>query len=306
VPRDRDPREIEHTCLADEDDMWIHLFNALLTPEDRGLVVYYGARDLRKVEYTKQLSIWMCPTLEGVGGDFDFIFARGGFPEYNVPLQKLNGYKIYYGAGKRFIPVGETVYNLILVDSFEQLDILRDMCLPAELLLKPAAPLFRPHPSVKEFDVCYAPNNSNHPHKACSWLYATVPDDLKVLHLGHYFDGRTPPKNVTVRRVSRWEMPAQMSSCKVGAVPYGRSDSGPRVIPEMMACGLPVVCCDETHFSPLLPPQYTPSLDCFWGMVYVALMEHEHEGIIAHRMYNELATINHAARDLRKKIQIRS
>jgi len=78
------------------------------------------------------------------------------------------------------------------------------------------------------------------------WVYKTVPSDLKVLHLGK--SSIKPPKNVTVKKVSRLDMPKWYSKCKVGIVCYKNYDSCPRVISEMLACGLPLIILDNVNY----------------------------------------------------------
>jgi hypothetical protein len=303
VPSDRDPQEIKHMFLEDEDDMWIHLFAGLVGPYDVGTVVYYGADDCWKRNYRENLEVCACVRLENVQVDnWDFILARGGFKVQDDFCARSPGFKIYYGAGKRFIPSGEVKWDLVLVDSFGQLDDVRKVGYKAELLLKPAAPLFKPKAVEKQFDLCYVPNQPNNPNKGCSWVYRTAPSDCTILQLGYPVKNMVTPKNVTSIRVPRWEVPEWMSKCRVGLVPYGKEDSGPRVIPEMMACGLPVVCCNEVNFSPLLTPQYVCDRENFWHMAAIALDNVEPEVIATLEKYSNQATVPLAVEHLRKNI----
>jgi hypothetical protein len=82
--------------------------------------------------------------------------------------------------------------------------------------------------------------------KRVDWFYKHAPKDLKILHLGWSGD-RHVPKNVTVMRVRRGEMPLWYNKCRVGVVCYDKYDSAPRVIPEMMACGLPTLVSNEIN-----------------------------------------------------------
>jgi hypothetical protein len=181
----------------------------------------------------------------------DVVFARGGFDEYRPVLKRYkNAFKIFYGAGHRYLPEDHIKYDLVLVDSEMQLRKCQNKGLPAQLWYKPVAPLFRPMPEIpKEFDVCYV-GDGRFPFRAkiknVNWVYKTVPPDLKLLHLG-WSGAYKPPPNVTVRRVQRQDMPAEYARCKVGIVPYTSYDSAPRVIPEMIVCGLNVVVADEVN-----------------------------------------------------------
>jgi len=209
----------------------------------------------------------------------DIIFARGGLPVYDKSLNRYpNAYKIYYGAGKRFLPTGGIRYNLVLVDSMKQWQKANAMGLNAKIFNKPAAPHFRPIKVTKKYDVCYVGDGRfgfRAKIKGLKWLYKTAPKWAKILHLG--WNGKySPPDNVKVKRVRRGDMPYKMSMCKVGVVPYTSYDSAPRVIPEMTACGLPIVASDEVNFA---RGSYTNAIICnrdkIWDNVRLALRQLE-------------------------------
>lgn len=188
----------------------------------------------------------------GMVGQYDLIFARGGF-SYYLPILHDNpdAFKIYYGAGRKYVPDSEINYNLILCDSEKQKKEILNKYPRANvhLLIKPAAWHFKPVECKKEYDVCFIANTSQGHFKGIQWVYDTVPKDLKVLHLGNFTGKYKAPSNVTRKHVARIDMPSEISKCKVGIVPYwNQIDSCPRVIPEMLACGLPLVVADELNF----------------------------------------------------------
>jgi hypothetical protein len=116
------------------------------------------------------------------------------------------------------------------------------------LFIKPAADnIFYPIEAEKEFDVCF-PANGTQAFKGHHFVYATAPRSLKVLNLGLPGKLRVPD-NVTSFRVLRPKMAENIARCKVGIVAVEADiDSCPRVIPEMLACGIPIVVLDTVRF----------------------------------------------------------
>lgn len=215
--------------IDDNDDMWLQLFAAI----GNGDVYFRGHSPA--VDYNK----------------YTHIFSRGGFDWQTDICRKFNGYKIRYGAGRRFMPENDIKYDLVLVDSYNQKkEILsRFPDCNVQIWIKPAAEHFRYMPEIKkEYDVCYIANGQQAVIKSIEWVYDTVPSDLKVLHLG-YPSRYKVPANVTCMCVDRIDMPLWINKCKIGIVPYWSGiDSCPRIIPEMMACGLPLIMADTVVY----------------------------------------------------------
>lgn len=265
VPTDRDPKEIMHDSLEQDDDMWIHLF-AELCGDECGWIWYKDFEGINKYKENLFVSKHLPPQV-------DYVFARGGFDYYNEIIDKCpNAYKIYYGAGRRYLP-SKDVYDLVLVDTPNQLNIARLKGFNAKLFIKPAAPHFRPIQSMKGLDLCYIANGPQYRFKGIEWIYKTIPDDISMLHLG-IPSKFTPPGNVTTKRVSRTDMPQEISKCRLGIVPYEAIDSCPRVIPEMMACGIPLVCLDTVNFWRDKYPCVVTDKDHFWRTVTAMLSGH--------------------------------
>jgi len=115
VPQDRDPKEIMFDKLEDNDDVWTQLAVALMSPGDKLKIWYYDPSEKypRQVQYSPDIEeIWYYGDWKkakkwpkGYGYEPDIIFARGGFENY-LPVFKAfpKAYKIYYGAGKRYLP----------------------------------------------------------------------------------------------------------------------------------------------------------------------------------------------------------
>lgn len=270
VPMDLNPKEIMFDSLEADSDMWVHLAAAL--GEERCEVVLWGGK--RVVQYNNTLTIRWVDKLKHYKPDFtpDVIFERGGFDEGRKFCKRFpDAFKIYYGSGVRYRPKKGAKYDLVLVDSERQQRKAMKHGWNAQLWQKPSAPCFHYMPEVaKEYDVCYVADG-RFPFRAkiknVDWFYRHVPKDLKVLHLGWSGD-RKVPKNVTVKRVQRGEMPLWYNKCKVGVVPYTDYDSAPRVIPEMNACGLGVVISDEVNTT---QKQFGVPLKNIWNQVRLVM-----------------------------------
>lgn len=247
VPTDRDYHEIKHNSLEQEDDIYSHIAYHMA---DKVEIVYWG-RD-RFVTYKEGVTVRWVDKLKHYKPTFEptHIWARGGFPEYNVVLDKYpKVFKAYYGAGARFLPDRKD-YNLILVDSEEQ-KIKAMQKFPksnVELWFKPAPDnLIHDYDVPKIYDICYVANGSQAKIKGVKWIYRTIPKELSMLHLGtkSKYD---PPKNVIRKRILRRDIFQEIKKCKVGIIPYDSIDSCPRAMVEMLACGLPVIALDTVRF----------------------------------------------------------
>lgn len=243
--------------LIEDSDCWLQLFEALVdecdnTQEANGCIYYHGYKQKIPLIYNGCMAVAEKGNVIALAPRFDYVFARGGHPEYEPILKKCkNAHITYYGAGARIVPEKDLGYNLILCDTEEQVEKCKEKYphIKASTWIKPAAKHFKPIECEKEYDACYVANchsKFQEKIKRVKWVYKTVPSDLKVLHLGK--SSIKPPKNVTVKQVSRLEMPKWYSKCMVGIVPYKGYDSAPRVIPEMLACGLSLTVVDSVNF----------------------------------------------------------
>ena len=251
VPKDRDPREIDYVNLEQCDDIYIHLAHGLADGDHSNVSYFGGKRRIQELSKSFYLIKDKKPLVYHIGPEVpEVIWARGGFSEYHNTLTGYQeSFKIYYGAGQRFLPIeGFHDYQLILVDSEEQLAKGRQKFphIPVHLWPKPAPPQFKPVKCEKEYDVCFIANGTQ-PFKGHDFVAKTAPKDLKILHLG--FESEVDKlDNVTHKRVPRLEMPKWISKCKVGILCCEEIDSCPRVLPEMLACGVPVGSLDRVRF----------------------------------------------------------
>ena len=318
IPQDRDPQEIVFDKLEDVDDMWTHLFHNLLSEGDQGELWYWGGT--RKKDFAVNFTERWVPNFATYDEGFepDVIFCRGGFPEYHHVLKRFpNAFKIYYGAGARYMPQnGFFDYDLILQDSYWQVEECKKV-FPnhnVSLFIKPAADnIFYPHEVEKEYDICFPANGRQAAFKGHPFVYDTVPKDLKVLNLGNPSNLKVP-SNVTSYRVLRPEMAKHISKCRLGIVVANSSrDSCPRVIPEMLACDIPIVVLEDTRFwrdkyvnskfssSCQLCSGESATKENFWDIVKYTLESLE---IYQPRKYYDLhLSLSVAAKFIRNKIE---
>jgi len=264
-----DKRTQQVRTLAESSDMWTHLAFGL------GEVVelwYWGGDRVHR--YGPGLvERWIPDFKRSELPDYrpDVIICRGGFPQYKHVLRRFDGaLRVYYGAGKRYMPDGD--YDLALVDDPQQQQAVRKKYPNAlvQLWEKPAAPHFVHRNVNKVYDLCYIANGQQAKIKNIKWVYDTCPKHYKLLHLG-YSSGYAVPDNVVQERVDRMQMPSRISLCQVGIVPYTAYDSAPRALIEMAACGLPVVAMESTHHHyPSLSIKMAP-VRKFWAHVDSAM-----------------------------------
>ena len=154
VPQDRNPQEIVFDKIEDIDDVWTQLFISMLDKEDTGELWYWGGT--REKKFLPNFTERWVPSFSTYKNSFvpDVTFCRGGFQEYHYILKMFNNsIKIYYGAGKRFLPQsGFSDYDIILQDSEKQVKICKQLFPSAFIILfiKPAPDnLFYPISNIK-------------------------------------------------------------------------------------------------------------------------------------------------------------
>jgi hypothetical protein len=253
VPRDRPVSEIQFDTMAACDDVWMQLIFSMAGSSGYAESWYWGGR--RTHAFAPNFVERWIPDFRNAPEGFspDVIFARGGFGEYDSVLRRHpRAFKIYYGAGRRFLPQsGFKGYDLILLDSPGQLAECKAKFpgIKASLFIKPAPDnLFFPAQAEKHFDVCFPANGSQARFKGHEFVFTTAPKSLRIMNLGNP-SPYPEPGHIFRIRVPRGRVPVHMRQCKVGIVcSDSQVDSCPRVIPEMLACGLPVVVLDQTRF----------------------------------------------------------
>lgn len=263
----RNPSEILYDSLERETDMWTHLANAIRRPQDTCTVLYAGKKHHRR--YSDSLDVMFVNDIKDYKGPKpQFIFARGGFDEwYDFVNIHSSALRVYYGAGKRLVP-SRGRWNMVFVDGPHQRDLVKEEkpYQNTQLFWKPAPPHFKHIPGIKQqYDVCYVAVHPKDKRKRLHWVYDTCPKDLKILQLGE--DPGHHPKNVTHMNLTREEMPLAINACRIGIAPYTSDDSGPRIVPEMNACGLRVVLSETVPIWDVMYNTTRSSDEEFWGVV---------------------------------------
>ena len=251
-----------YDSIGDCEDMWTQLF-CLLTKQlgGQGEMLYQYNQKRRTHEAKGYFTEQWVPNFRDYDPPFkpDLIVCRGGFDYYDDFVCRFpKARKVYYGAGARFYPQSAfRDYHLFLVDSHKQLAKVRAKASKAkvDLLLKPAATLFAPVNVAKDYDVAFVANASEALIKRHElFLRSFQGTGYRILNIG-----TVDQKWVELARElmvdvtwSGWhlrkELPGLLSRCNIGVCCCGDRDSCPRVIPEYLACGLPIIVTDNVHF----------------------------------------------------------
>lgn len=268
------PKDIAYPSIEACVDTWEQLAFAMTGAEDTTKVLYWGGN--RKVYYADNFSIhWIHDFHSYAGMEPDTIIARGGFKEY-VPLLKdyPDAFKVYYGANHGVIPNDGIKYDLILCDSPQQKEKAEKHGYKAELFIKPAPPQFKPMDIDKKYDCLFAAVWPEDERKHVRWVYKTVPKDLSVLQVGHYPKAKVPA-NVKVKMLGKNDMPKAICKSRVVIAPYKSADSCPRIIPEALACGVPVIALKDVNvWKEKYKIAMTPKNE-FWQWVRTMVRNHE-------------------------------
>ena len=255
VPKDRPSSQILFENIDECDDMWTQLAYSIAKGEQSELWYWGGQR--KNLLGDNFLERWVL--------DFytyksrfnpDVIIARGGFDAYTPILKKYpNAFKIYYGAGKRFFPQGYDGFDLIVVDSPQQLLVVRKKFpkIRSSLFIKPAADnIFFKVEGKKEYDCIFVGNYTSPKRdlKNHGFILKSFPKDLKLLQVG------IAPSSIRKRyphvKFLGWQPRNNLkylyANAKISIVACTSIDSCPRVIPESLACGCPLLILDSVRF----------------------------------------------------------
>ncbi len=273
-PKNEHPEKLIYDKIENCEDNWSQLFVALCQELGASGELIYSKGDRSFKMADSILERWV-PDIEKYKPkrEPDIIMARGGFSYYDAFLKKFPmAKKIYYGAGTRFYPQTKyDNYDLFLVDSKSQHDKVKAKGKNVEFIIKPAATMFRPHSVEKEYDVCFMANATQAQLKRHEFFIESFANSgLKILSLGNtnkrYINmARDHNVDITWGGWSlRKHLPEKISRCKVGVVCCTNYDSGPRVIAEQLACGVPLVVTEGMNF---------------WNDKYIS--EKHHTGVVS-------------------------
>ena len=257
-PVNEHPEKLYYKTIEECEDMWTQLFYYLLQKNgSQGELLYInGNRKFRLNNFFQER--WV-HNLKKTDISFvpDLIICRGGFPYYDDFIKRFpKAKKIYYGAGKRFFPqTPYTNYNLFLVDSEKQLQSVKAKGKNVKLLIKPAATLFKPLNISKQYDICFMANASTSRIKRHELLLKSFAKSrYTVLNIGNT-DKKFIKMAKELKVKTEWagwhlrkELPKLINQCRVGICCSTNYDSCPRVIPEYLACNVPVVTTKNINF----------------------------------------------------------
>lgn len=259
-----------HENFNNIDDFYVHLVNELLdTGCINGAEIWYWGNPTFDITYPNGLRQRCFKDFNSApfnDGDFDFVFTRGGFPEYRKIIGKANKTKkIYYGAGNRYFPQDKFHYDAILVDTKERLEANHKKYPDTvhRIFIKGYKPPKVTQPIEKEFNVCHCSivDRLRGQEELGAALKGT---NLSVLTVGPY-------KEKTKRLyesynlhceftgyIPRNEVHKQMRRCKVGFIGFHKTGSGtPRTLIEFMAAGVPIILLPDVHVSSIYTPGFS-------------------------------------------------
>jgi glycosyltransferase involved in cell wall biosynthesis len=256
-PKNEHPEKLEYDHIDDCEDMWTQLlFTVAKTMGADATLLYKGPRTfVKRMHPDYPIAEMHTPSFKDVTmvKKVDLIIARGGFPYYDKIMQRFpEAKKVYYGAGKRFYPTSSFKdYDLFLTDAPAQRDAIRKKGKRAELFIKPAATMFKPIDVQKRYDVCFLANAKQRKIKRHDMLIDALDGRISALIVGNT-DKKLYTQcgdNITLGGWHlRHELPKLISQCKIGVCCSTGYDSCPRVIPEYLACNLPVVVTENVNF----------------------------------------------------------
>ena len=301
-------KECAWKTLEECTDMWTHLFAGMVGEKDKGITIYSNGN--KKIKYRDNfIEQWIHSFKDYKKASPDIIIARGGFKEYIPLLRKYsNAKKVYYGANHGCIPKDGIKYDLIMCDSEEQVRKCKKHGLNGQLFIKPAAPCFYPRDVEKKYDVGFSAIWPKDKRKNVAWVHKTAPKGLKILQMGHACKA---PLNFSVKYIDHDRMARAISKCKVVIAPYTKEDSCPRIIPEALACGVPVVALGSCQFWYGKYPVNSINKKYFWKTVKKRIgsshywFSEDKKGLcmdVVEGIYNKNISVPVAAKHLRELI----
>lgn len=231
-----------------EQDMYTDLFDQILAELGAtGEVWYLGVAKKDRV-FSPRLSLRMFDRSPlSTPFDADLVWFRAQYDCYKELRFNCSPMTMYYGAGGRKVcPVRS--YDLILADTASQMKKVHRTHPSAAVVTwtKPASHAFEVSPafgSEKRFDYCLVAGTQGE-WKGFDWAVRSLPRGssvlrvgprdpwfLKAKHLEVYFTGMVPKERV----------PWEMTKARVGLICDSERSSGPRVIAEFLALGIPVL-----------------------------------------------------------------
>jgi len=303
------PERLKYDHIWQCEDMWTILAERMCKYFNEVELWYWGG-DYKKIKVVSPRFVerWVPDLNKLPVTDFDVVIARGGFSDCLKARQTIQSAKwVYYGAGNRFKP-SDGNWDIILVDSVKQ----QKQVPGSKLFIKPAAEnIFYPHPSFrfgkKNYDVCFMANSTDKDIKRIKLTFETFKDSrYSLLHIGMLNDrDKQLAKKHNIKSVGwqrRANLSAFMSQCKMGLICSTEYDSCPRVLPEFLVCGLPVIVTNDMNiwFEKYITPETGIScqlntLGILNGIYHI--LKH-YDQYNSYNYYWKNLSINHAAKHL--------
>ena len=238
--------------LADYSDMWTHLFESLVRQvKGTGEVWCKGPNCDVHFDCSNLIRRHRMKFSEFDEFKPDIIWQRGSYSDYRPILTRNpKAIIIYYGAGSSWCPPVNSQFDMILVDCKAQLDVVGKLHpdTVCKLLIKPAVEtIYKPLKLRKQYDLVFVCNRPRE-FKGAKWLASRLPDKTHVLRIGppdKWFEYEAKSGRLQVKFVGKLapkDVASEACKAKIGAVvDNGKSDSGPRILPEFLAMNIPVL-----------------------------------------------------------------
>ena len=233
--------------LGECDDMWTQLFAAMCKAASVQGVVQWRGKSKKK--WSLGNGIWQ----ESVDSDKNFghlgasvIFTRGRYSYRKSHRLSPDAYRIYYGAGRNYLHSPDN-HHMILVDAEDQIAGAQSRFTEATVLslVKPASDnIFKPVKAELKYDIVFICHTLKE-FKGYQWLVERLPAGTKVLRIGPkdpWFGRASKLQTTWTGKIRRSKIPKWACQAVCGVVcDDGLYDSGPRVLPELLAMGIPVI-----------------------------------------------------------------
>lgn len=255
------------------DDFYLHLANQLLVDKyvTDSEVWYWGEPEFN-ITYETGLKIVgkksFCDFPDEI--DFDVIFSRSGFREYNIVFEKKGAReakKIYYdGVDSRYCPRGmNATFDVILTDTEQRKASIKNIYPDAvvDIFVKGFKPPQLIVELFKAWDLCNI--TSIEVNKGQRILAdALKGSGISFINIGAYSE---KTKNYYeslgidcffTGRLQRYVVYRYLKQCRMAFVGGHASSGSPRVVLECMAAGVPIILLDDINID----DRYLPDFFC--------------------------------------------
>lgn len=253
-----------HKKVEDEDCWYVLLINQLLLDKhvDEAQVWYFG-KERKQTIYETGL-VLRYENLRGKDFEPDVIFCRGGFSEYSEVIKRFpKAIKIYYGAGARFLPQDGNDYDIILTDSKDRVKKIKDKYRSSkvEILHKGCSDQLFPYKRTENKEY-HLGNVTSIPTNKGQKTIGIASSGLKFLNIGQYHPDimnryrKWGVKASWTGRLHRNEVANYLRKCKYIFVGDHWRAGCPRVIPECMSVGVPIIILNDIPVTDRYIPDF--------------------------------------------------